>query len=195
MGHDLLNDFDNLKSLTIPQNFSNDDIIIMHGENLKTLTVLNPDFDFNKIHFHFMSDSVICGYTGSTAQEYAEKEYLKFVALDAAETTTSTSTTTTTTTTSGTTTTTVSTTPKATSKDYKAGDANCDGGVDLSDAVIIMQALANPNKYGESGSDKTHITKQGIENADVIGNDGMTTNDAQAIQRYLLKLVTELPIK
>ena len=154
--------------------------------------MLNPDFNFNKIHFDCTRDTTIYGYVGSTAQEYAEKEYLKFVALDAAETTTTSSTTTTT---SGTATTTVSTTPKTTSKDYKAGDANCDGGVDLSDAVLIMQALANPNKYGENGSDKSHITKQGIENADVIGNDGMTTGDAQAIQRYLLKLVTELPIK
>ena len=190
--YEVFHDFNNLRSLTIPKNFSSDDERILFSANIETLTVLNPDFDFKKIYFRDTQDTIIYGYAGSTAQEYAEKEYLKFVALDSAETTTST---TTTTTTSGTTTTTVSTTPKATSKDYKAGDANCDGGVDLSDAVIIMQALANPNKYGESGTEKSHITKQGIENADVTGNDGMTTNDAQAIQRYLLKLVTELPIK
>jgi hypothetical protein len=58
-----------------------------------------------------------------------------------------------------------------------------------------MQALANPDKYGEKGSDKTHITTQGLENADVVGNDGMTTNDAQTIQKFLLKLVKELPVK
>ena len=75
------------------------------------------------------------------------------------------------------------------------GDANCDDGVDLSDTVMIMQALANPNKYGLNGSDKTHITEQGIKNADVIGNNGMTTEDAGAIQRYLLHIITELPVK
>lgn len=101
---------------------------------------------------------------------------------------------TTTTTTTTKTTTTSSTTPKATSKDYFAGDANCDGGVDLADVVLIMQSLANPNKYGQNGTDKTHITEQGTENADCTGNDGVTTLDAQTIQLYLLKLIPELPV-
>ena len=58
---------------------------------------------------------------------------------------------------------------------------------------MIMQALANPNKYGVSGSEKNHITEQGTKNADVTGNNGMTTEDAGAIQRYLLKLIPSLP--
>ena len=76
-----------------------------------------------------------------------------------------------------------------------AGDANCDGGVDLADAVMVMQALANPNKYGLNGTAETHITEQGIKNADVVGNNGMTTEDAGTIQRYLLKLIDKLPVK
>ncbi len=69
------------------------------------------------------------------------------------------------------------------------GDVNCDGGVDLSDAVLIMQALANPNKYGRGGSDSRAVTDDGIRNADVTGNnDGMTVNDAQFIQMCLLGL-------
>jgi lysophospholipase L1-like esterase len=69
------------------------------------------------------------------------------------------------------------------------GDVNCDGGVDLSDAVLIMQALANPNKYGMGGSDSRAVTDDGIRNADVTGNnDGMTVNDAQFIQMCLLGL-------
>lgn len=28
------------------------------------------------------------------------------------------------------------------------GDSNCDGSVDMSDVVLIMQAMANPNKFG-----------------------------------------------
>ncbi|MCQ2460396.1 MAG: dockerin type I repeat-containing protein, partial [Ruminococcus sp.] len=79
--------------------------------------------------------------------------------------------------------------------DVLAGDANCDGTVNLSDAVLIMQALANPDKYGIDGTDETHITAQGKKNADCAGgNDGMTNNDALAIQSYLLKLVDKLPI-
>ncbi|MBR5683464.1 MAG: carbohydrate-binding domain-containing protein [Ruminococcus sp.] len=67
------------------------------------------------------------------------------------------------------------------------GDANCDGGVDMSDAVMIMQALSNPNKYGRGGTDKNAITEQGWKNADCNGaNDGVSNNDALAIQMYLL---------
>ncbi len=71
------------------------------------------------------------------------------------------------------------------------GDANCDGNVDMSDIVLIMQSLANPDKYGLTGSDEHHITKYGLLNADVTGeNDGMTGNDAVFIQRCLLGLDT-----
>ncbi|MBP5580184.1 MAG: dockerin type I repeat-containing protein, partial [Ruminococcus sp.] len=102
---------------------------------------------------------------------------------------------TTTTTAKPTTTTTSGSAPGTTDKNYKAGDSNCDGAVDLSDVVMIMQALANPNKFGTSGTDEHHITAQGVANADVTGNDGMTTEDAGTIQRYLLKLVPSLPVK
>ncbi|WP_295085306.1 endo alpha-1,4 polygalactosaminidase [Ruminococcus sp.] len=74
------------------------------------------------------------------------------------------------------------------------GDANLDENVDMSDAVLIMQALANPNKYGTNGTYSAHITKEGIENADVEGNNGLTTIDALTIQKYLLKLIKVLPI-
>ena len=76
----------------------------------------------------------------------------------------------------------------------KYGDVNCDGDIDLSDAVLIMQSLANPNKYGQNGSDSHHITAQGLANADCTGNkDGVTSNDAQAIQKYLLGIIKSLP--
>jgi hypothetical protein len=75
-------------------------------------------------------------------------------------------------------------TPK---KQTLAGDANMDGTVDLSDAVMIMQALANPNKYGIDGTADHHLTEQGKTNGDMNG-DGLTVGDAQAIQRILLGL-------
>lgn len=69
----------------------------------------------------------------------------------------------------------------------KYGDANCDGGVDMADVVIIMQSLASPNKYGVNGSDKNHITDTGMKNADIPGTSkGVTTDDALAIQEFLL---------
>ena len=80
--------------------------------------------------------------------------------------------------------TTTSSTTAADTETY--GDANCDGKVDLSDAVLIMQSIANPSKY--------KLTEQGKKNADVSGeNDGITGSDALAIQKYCLRLITKLP--
>ena len=67
------------------------------------------------------------------------------------------------------------------------GDSNCDCQVDMADAVLIMQALANPNKYGLDGTAEVHLTEQGKANADMDG-DGLTVGDAQAIQKILLGL-------
>nr|AEV58835.1 scaffoldin C [Ruminococcus flavefaciens] len=73
------------------------------------------------------------------------------------------------------------------------GDANCDTQVDMSDVVLIMQSLANPNKYGLSGSDDKHITAQGQANADVDDSvKGITGGDALKIQQWLLKSISEL---
>lgn len=90
--------------------------------------------------------------------------------------TTTTITMTTTTTTS--TTTSKTTTTKSTEK-IIYGDTNCDGTLDMSDAVLIMQSLANPSKY--------KLTEQGRKNADFDG-DGVTNGDALTIQKKLLKL-------
>ena len=69
------------------------------------------------------------------------------------------------------------------------GDTNCDNNVDLSDAILIMQALSNPNKDGENGTDSNHLTHQGRINGDVQGGrDGLTGDDAVEIQRFLIGL-------
>ena len=81
----------------------------------------------------------------------------------------------------------VETTNASTNESTVKGDTNCDGSVDLSDAVMIMQALANPNKYGIDGTAEHHLTKQGKFNGDMDG-DGLTVGDAQSIQRKLLGL-------
>ena len=80
-----------------------------------------------------------------------------------------------------------------TDEDFKWGDANNDGSVDMSDVVLIMQSLANPNKYGLNGSDKNHITSKGLERGAVTtGNKSVTTNDALEIQLFLLGKRTSL---
>lgn len=107
----------------------------------------------------------ICGYSGSTAEEYALKNNIEFEAIkDEAQN----------------------------EEKNMPGDSNCDGRIDLADVVMIMQSLVNADKYGIKGSDPSHITEQGIKNADVTGNDGMTNLDALTIQKYKLGIIESL---
>jgi cell wall-associated NlpC family hydrolase len=56
----------------------------------------------------------------------------------------------------------------------------------MGDVVLIMQSLANPNKY--------KLSEPGLYNADVFeAGSGITSNDALSIQKYLLSLITKLP--
>ncbi|MBQ6168461.1 MAG: hypothetical protein IJK30_00745, partial [Ruminococcus sp.] len=81
-----------------------------------------------------------------------------------------------------TTTTTTTTLPPVT---RTAGDTNCDGTVELADAILIMQSLANPNKYT--------ISEQGKLNGDVDDSTvGLTSNDALKIQEFLLHKISSL---
>ena len=92
----------------------------------------------------------------------------------------------TTTTTTKPVTTTTTTTTTAPSGKALYGDANCDFEVNMADAVLIMQSLANPDKY--------EIYAIGQLNADCSGNgDGITNKDALAIQKYKLGLISALP--
>ena len=78
--------------------------------------------------------------------------------------------------------------------EVKYGDADCDGNIYLNDAVLVMQAIGNPDSYGVNGTEETHITEQGKINADVSNTgDDLTNADALAIQKYLLKLIDKLP--
>ncbi|MBQ6180702.1 MAG: beta-mannosidase [Ruminococcus sp.] len=74
------------------------------------------------------------------------------------------------------------------------GDANCDGLIQMADAVLIMQVLSNGDRFAENGTDKTHITSKGMKNADChIPGSGLTPSDALAVQTYLLKK-NDLPL-
>ncbi|MBR6985523.1 MAG: leucine-rich repeat protein [Ruminococcus sp.] len=66
------------------------------------------------------------------------------------------------------------------------GDANLDGDVSLADALLILQHVANGQKY--------EMSEQAELNADVYNRgDGLTAMDALTIQKYDAKLVTTLP--
>ena len=65
------------------------------------------------------------------------------------------------------------------------GDANIDGEKNMADAVMIMQSVANPDKYGIKAVNG--ITAQGSQNGDMDGN-GITNADALAIQMDILNV-------
>ncbi len=93
-----------------------------------------------------------------------------------------------------TTTATTTTTAPPTGTNVVYGDANCNGTVEMADAVLILQSQSNPDKYGENGTDEEHITALGLINADCSGSgDGVTASDALAVQKYILKLIPSLP--
>ena len=62
------------------------------------------------------------------------------------------------------------------SEEILYGDANLDGKVSISDAVAILQYLANSEKY--------YLNEQARKNADVDGMGGVTGKDAAVIQMY-----------
>ena len=75
---------------------------------------------------------------------------------------------------------------QAAAADPLYGDANYDGEVNMADAVIIMQSIANPDSYTLSaeGKDLADVNKRG---------DGVTNTDALSIQKYKLGLISSLP--
>ena len=78
-------------------------------------------------------------------------------------------------------------------EDVLWGDANCDGEVNMADAVLVMQYLANPDTYGLNKPDG--ITEKGKANADVASHgDGITNNDALEIQSYKLGIIDNFNI-
>ena len=63
------------------------------------------------------------------------------------------------------------------------GDANCSDSVEVADAVMILQSIANPSKYA--------LSDQGKANADVDGN-GVDSEDALKIQKYCAGIISSL---
>ena len=67
------------------------------------------------------------------------------------------------------------------------GDANCDGSVDLADAVLVKCYLINSAAYS--------ISAEGKANADVQGDgNGLNAQDSLAILQKALKLIDKLPV-
>lgn len=62
-------------------------------------------------------------------------------------------------------------------KEYLVGDANGSGTVTLTDATVILQHIANPDKY--------RLTGNKLKNADTNGDGSVTAMDALIIQKVI----------
>lgn len=67
-----------------------------------------------------------------------------------------------------------------------SGDANNDGRITVSDAVAVLQYIANAETYS--------LSEQGLLNADCDGVSGITGADAIAIQMYDAGVIDMLPV-
>ena len=155
-----------LKSLTIPSSVMSIEYRAFQGcTNLKTLTILNPEceIDLYAVILLDVTGTTIRGYKNSTAQAYASYNAHKFEPIEEICT--------------------------AIPIQIVPGDANGDGGIDMSDVVMVMQAYLNPKKYGVNGTSPDRITADGEKAGDVDGKAGLTANDALVIQRFSLKLI------
>ncbi len=75
--------------------------------------------------------------------------------------------------------------------DITYGDADGDGEVMMNDVVLIMQALANKDKYGVGGSDKNALKEENLDKADCFDpGSGLSVKDALSVQKFLLELIT-----
>ncbi len=87
------------------------------------------------------------------------------------------------------TTTTTTTSSSTNSQNVVWGDANDDGVLNISDAVMIMQALSNADEY--------KLSKTAINSADVSNHgDGITNSDALVIQQVISNMISidDLPL-
>ena len=143
--------------------------------NLEKIIIENPDCEIFDSDDTICSTGVIadghvnvfqgtiCGHTDSTAQAYFEKYAVSFMSMGIEKC-------------------------KFRSLDFKylAGDANMDNNTSISDSVAILQYLANAGKYPLSDDAKI--------NADVFNaGDGITGNDAGAIQNFDAGVISKLP--
>lgn len=140
-----------IKKVTLPENVTN-----IYGSSfykcakLEDIIFMNPKCEIYDYSDTIDDNAYINGYTGSTAEAYANKYNKQFVSMGSApsETTTAVTTTSsqTTTTTAETTTPAVTTTP-----DVLYGDINEDGTVDASDASLILAYYAYVQTGGKDG--------------------------------------------
>ena len=139
----------NEKDITILKNYLNDNGIEYKEEVIGTETLINPLTDsFTDYDEYFQFIKKVKEDTGFIQNLILPADLIYLNVTDV-----------------------VNTLPEPT----LSGDTDCDGKVNINDAVFVMQSIANPDKY--------KISEQGKANADVVGDgNGITLSDAIAIQ-------------
>lgn len=133
---------------------------------MKILTSFPAGFTGYLDDSNYKSRITICGFKGSTAELFADKNGYSFSVIDKEIIGTGK---------------TAADTPCE-----NIGDANGDNEIGLADSLVILQNIANSNKYP--------MTEEALDKADVFNRgDGITANDALSIQKYDAKIISSLP--
>ncbi|MBQ3138001.1 MAG: leucine-rich repeat domain-containing protein [Ruminococcus sp.] len=130
-------DCDDLSSITLHKNINKiGSSAFEECNNLTSIIFCNPECKIFDDAYTIPENTIIYGYAGSTAQEYAEKYEREFVVLDEKA-------------------------PEL--KPTLLGDANCDEIVSLADAAAIFQSIGNYDKYAlsEQGAVNADIYEPG----------------------------------
>jgi len=114
-----------LEEITIPASAEEIGTWAFSSTAVKKITFLGKDISIS-VDSGIPKDCVICGYTGSTAQAYAESKKLTFEALDAEA-------------------------PTEPAQDILLGDADQNGEVDILDVISINKAILGKEALSENG--------------------------------------------
>ena len=132
-----------LKSVIVPSSVESISTYAFRWcDNLESLTIENPDCAIYSAKGLVNDSATIYGYTGSTAQAYAEKYGYKFETIGEQPTT-----------------------------EALKGDANGDNSVTIADSVAILQYLANADEYplSEQGAKNADVLNDdGVNTEDAL---------------------------
>lgn len=150
-----------IKEITVPENVIMIKDYAFNGcTALETVKIFNDICEISGSAKTISDTATIYGHEGSTAQAYAEKYNRTFLNLEDA--------------------------PDEPSKGNStlAGDANCDGVVDIADVVAVAAYVGDP--------ENNSLAAQAIINGDVQNTgDGLTAGDILMIQQYVANIITE----
>ncbi|HPY84204.1 MAG TPA: leucine-rich repeat protein [Ruminococcus flavefaciens] len=139
----------------------------LHKKDVKILTSFPAGFTGYLDDSNYKSRITICGFKGSTAELFADKNGYYFSEID------------------GNIVNETSINVEEMTVD-NIGDANGDNEIGLADSLVILQNIANSIKYP--------LTEEALDKADVFNRgDGITANDALSIQKYDAKIISALP--